>query len=93
MANVDVTGSPEASPVRGRSRLSLKDVGSISATTMATVMIGGTCATTWAFGFMTEGWDAEVVVSQEQLDLMCDASIALVRWLAKELVCAGSGRE
>jgi hypothetical protein len=32
-----------------------------------------------------EGWDAEVVVSQEQLDLMCDDSIALVRWLAKEL--------
>jgi hypothetical protein len=32
-----------------------------------------------------EGWDAEVVVSQEQLDLMCDASIALVRWLATEL--------
>jgi len=32
-----------------------------------------------------EGWDAEVVVSQEQLDLMCDASVALVRWLATEL--------
>ena len=32
-----------------------------------------------------EGWNAEVVVSQEQLDLMCDASVALVRWLAKEL--------
>jgi hypothetical protein len=32
-----------------------------------------------------EGWDAEVVVSQEQLDLMCDASVALVRCLAKEL--------
>lgn len=36
--------------------------------------------------FLTgEGWDAEVVVSQEQLDLMCNASIALVRWLATEL--------
>lgn len=32
-----------------------------------------------------EGWDAEVVISREQLDLMCDASIALVRWLATEL--------
>lgn len=32
-----------------------------------------------------EGWDAEVVVSQEQLDSMCDASVALVRWLATEL--------
>lgn len=32
-----------------------------------------------------EGWDAEVVVSQEQLDLMCDASVALLRWLAMEL--------
>jgi hypothetical protein len=32
-----------------------------------------------------EGWDAEVVVSQEQLDTMCNASVALVRWLATEL--------
>ena len=32
-----------------------------------------------------EGWDAEVVVSQEQLDLMCEASVALVRWLATQL--------
>ncbi len=32
-----------------------------------------------------DGWDAEVVISQAQLDAMCDASIALVRWLAKEL--------
>jgi hypothetical protein len=32
-----------------------------------------------------EGWDAEVVVSQEQLDLMCDASVKLVWWLAAEL--------
>ena len=32
-----------------------------------------------------EGWDAEVVVSQEQLDSMCDASVALVQWLATEL--------
>jgi hypothetical protein len=32
-----------------------------------------------------EGWDAEVVVSQEQLDSMCDAAVALVRWLATEL--------
>lgn len=32
-----------------------------------------------------EGWNAEVVVSREQLDLMCDASVALVRWLAAEL--------
>jgi hypothetical protein len=32
-----------------------------------------------------EGWDAEVVVSHEQLDAMCHASIALVRWLATEL--------
>jgi hypothetical protein len=33
-----------------------------------------------------EGWDAEVVVSQEQLDLMCEASVALVRWRAAELM-------
>jgi len=32
-----------------------------------------------------EDWDAEVVVSQEQLDLICDASVALVRRLATEL--------
>jgi hypothetical protein len=32
-----------------------------------------------------EGLDAEVVVSQEQLDSMCDASVALVQWLAKVL--------
>jgi hypothetical protein len=32
-----------------------------------------------------EGWDAEVVVSQGQLDSMCDAAVALVRWLAIEL--------
>lgn len=32
-----------------------------------------------------EGWDAEVVVSQEQIDSMCDAAVALVRWLATEL--------
>jgi hypothetical protein len=32
-----------------------------------------------------DGWDAEVVVGQEQLDLMCDGSVALVRWLATEL--------
>jgi hypothetical protein len=32
-----------------------------------------------------EGWDAEVVVSQEQLDSMCDAAVALVRWIATEL--------
>ena len=32
-----------------------------------------------------EGWEAEVVVSQEQLDSMCDAAVALVRWLATEL--------
>lgn len=32
-----------------------------------------------------EGWDSEVDVSQEQLDLMCDASVALVRWLAAKL--------
>jgi hypothetical protein len=32
-----------------------------------------------------EGWDAEVIVRQEQLDFMCDASVALVRWLATEL--------
>ncbi len=32
-----------------------------------------------------EGWDAEVVVSQEQLDSMCEASVALVRWLSTEL--------
>lgn len=32
-----------------------------------------------------EGWNAEVVVSQDQIDKMCDAAMALVRWLAKEL--------
>jgi len=32
-----------------------------------------------------EGWDAEVVVSQEQIDSMCDAAVAVVRWLATEL--------
>ena len=32
-----------------------------------------------------EGWNAEVVVSQEQLDRMCDSSVGLVWWLAKEL--------
>jgi hypothetical protein len=32
-----------------------------------------------------EGWDAEVVVSQEQLESMCDDSVALARWLATEL--------
>src|SRR6266540_1635528 len=32
-----------------------------------------------------EGWNAEVVISQEQLDLMCDASVALVRCLATKL--------
>jgi hypothetical protein len=32
-----------------------------------------------------DGWYAEVVVSQQQLDSMCDAAVALVRWLATEL--------
>ena len=32
-----------------------------------------------------EGWNAEVIVSQEQLDSLCDAAVALVRWLATEL--------
>ena len=40
-----------------------------------------------------EGWDAEVAVSQEQLDLMCDASVALVRWLATELDAQDQGAD
>ncbi|WP_291984534.1 hypothetical protein [Luteitalea sp.] len=32
-----------------------------------------------------EGWNAEVVVRQVQLDSMCDSAVELVRWLAKEL--------
>jgi hypothetical protein len=59
--------------------------------TLESLRQGQTLALDTAFSdaypeFVTgEGWDAEVVVSQEQLDKMCDASVALVRWLAKEL--------
>lgn len=32
-----------------------------------------------------EGWNAEVIGTQEPLDSMCDASVELARWLATEL--------
>jgi hypothetical protein len=49
------------------------------------VALNTTFADTYPQFVAGEGWDAEVVVSQEQLDSMCDASVGLVRWLAEEL--------